>query len=211
MKKTLLILIFIGFTAEAKWSCFSDYDKMNDIHVYGCSTNEISGYKTLRGKPSLYIRTSGHKMSAYINAGEYVGNVEDIEVKFDNDNKDTYLTSSSTNNLSIFISEPAQFIDNMKKHKKVLIKYTPYNENPATVEFDIRDFIKIAKKLDQSILSIQTLEKEAKETEQRIALEKKKEEEEMLIRNNGFTDEELCAKKDGDWKWNMHISKWECK
>lgn len=153
------IMIFFSFVAEAKWSCTSSFDKMDNTHIYGCSTDNINSYTTLRGKPYLYIRTRNDNLDVYVTANEYVGNVDNIEVKFDNDEKKTYSVSQSTDKLALFVRDSLEFVQSMQKHKKILIRYTPYNESPVTVEFDSRGLNTASKSFKNQINKLIDIEK----------------------------------------------------
>lgn len=137
-----ICLLSLGFSAEAKWSCFSKYDKMDEVRINGCSTDDISGYRTFRGTPTLYVRTTNNELEVYLSAGEYVGNIEDIEIRFDNATKEIIGVSSSTDNVAMFIdeSQTLDFVRKIMKYKKLLVRFTPLNENPRTLEFNLSGF-----------------------------------------------------------------------
>jgi hypothetical protein len=138
-KYFVFFMIVFSFVAEAKWACFSKYDKMDDVRINGCSTDDKSGYRTFRGTPTLYVRTTNNELEIYLSANEYVGNIEEIEVKFDNLTKEIVSVGSSTDNVAMFISESdvVNFAKKLMKYKKLLVRFTPLNENPRTLEFNL--------------------------------------------------------------------------
>jgi len=195
IKLIALTLIVLSVSAEAKWSCFSKYDKMDDVRVNGCSTDDITGYRTFKGVPSLLVRTSNNELEIYLSAGEYVGNIEDIEVKFDSQPKETIGVGSSTDNIAMFIDASARvaFLEKIMNHKKLLVRFTPFSENPRTLEFNLVGFksknsSKLLDKIQQivsvrmqllaqELAEVEKAEEEAKKAEEKV---KKGEEEAKL-------------------------------
>lgn len=231
IKLIILALIVISVTSEAKWSCFSKYDKMDDVRVNGCSTDDASGYRTFRGVPSLLVRTSNNDLEIYLSANEYVGNIEDIEVKFDNQPKEIVGVGSSTDNVAMFIEDSATlaFAKKIMSHKKLLVRFNPLNENPRTLEFNLVGLnSKNSSKLIEKIKQIQLVEKERlareiaevkkAEEESKLAEEASKlKEEENKIRstqeasiNSKITNGKECEMLSKRWEWNGSINEWQC-
>jgi hypothetical protein len=188
MKISLIVfaLMLLVVSSEAKWSCFSKYDKMDDVRVNGCSTDDTTGYRTFRGAPSLLVRTSNDELEIYLSAGEYVGNIENIEVKFDSQPKETIGVGSSTDNIAMFIDASARvaFLEKIMKYKKLLVRFTPYSENPRTLEFNLvgfksKDSSKLLDKIQQIVSARMQLlaqelaeaEKAEKEANEKVARE----------------------------------------
>lgn len=225
------MMIMFSFVAEAKWSCFSKYDKMDDVHINGCSTDDISGYRTFRGIPTLYVRTTNNELEIYLSAGEYVGNIEDIEVRFDNTPKETIGVSSSTDNVAMFVdeSQTLAFTRKIMKHKKLLVRFTPLNENPRTLEFNLIGFnsknstkligivnrlidnenkkIEEEKKEAALLLMMEEKDKAMKEEKLNQMIESLKNkgvsiEDLIVIKKHGAVTGEICEKYAGTWNWN---------
>ncbi len=234
---SIFFLLISIQSLEAKWSCFSDYDKMDNIRVYGCSSKDISGHRTLIGKPSLFIRTSNDELEIYISAQEYIGNVSEIEVKFGTSPKTTYTVSTSTDNVAMFLDDPISFMSNIKKNNKVLIRYIPYNESPVTIEFDIKGFTSsnknLTKIIDRLLIKenqrLATIEENRKREEEQERIhteeEQKKLQEEHAhfdeLKNNFASNLEKlkqegnlnwyeCENITGHWRWNSESIQWQC-
>lgn len=235
MKIRLIVftLMFLVVSSEAKWSCFSKYDKMDDVHINGCSTDEATGYRTFRGAPTLLVRTSNNELEIYLSAGEYVGNIEDIEVKFDSQPKETIGVGSSTDNIAMFIDASARvaFLEKIMKHKKLLVRFTPFSENPRTLEFNLVGFksknsSKLLDKIQQIVSARMQLlaqelaesEKAEKEANEKVAREvaeananekaenekkaKLKKEAREAVANGKIIDAQLCEMLGKKWEWN---------
>lgn len=235
-----ICLISLGFSAEAKWSCFSKYDKMDDVRINGCSTDDLSGYRTFRGIPTLYVRTTNNELEVYLSAGEYVGNIEDIEIRFDSTSKETIGVGSSTDNVAMFIdeSQTLDFVRKIMKYKKLLVRFTPLNENPRTLEFNLSGFnsknsVKLIGVINQLISAENKKIEQAKKDEEDAKLQAKKDEEAAKLlaeqqqnnkaiddkefyktienmKNNGTLNGTNCEKFGGEWNWHGNINEWLC-
>lgn len=199
IKIVSLFIILFSLSVEAKWESFSSYDKMDHIKIDGLKTYDLNGHKTIIGKPKLLVRSSNGALSVFIDASEYVGNVEEVEAKFDNDEKITVNVSPSTDNRALFISdeETFKFIKNIVSHKVLLVRYLPYNESPVTLEFDLKGFIKSNKELSLKI-------------QKDINKENLKIYSDNIMKSKGITDGNKCDEVGGLWAWNATINQWEC-
>lgn len=193
----IVIMIFVT-SLEAKWKCSSKIDKMDSIQIDTCLTSNIDGYKSLRGAPVLLIKTAGEQFDIYFSIGEYVGGIEEIEVKFGNSPKELYDVGVSTDNTALFIYDTSAFIEKMFKNDTLIIRYLPLNGSTTTLEFDIRGFkSKDSTKLFSSINRIIS----AKETFMLKVID---------MKNNGNLNAASCENIGGEWVWYGTNNEWMC-
>lgn len=197
MQIAIVIMIFVA-SLEAKWICSSKFDKMDNVQVDSCSTPNTDGYKTLKGSPILMVRTSGDQFDVFFGIGEFVGGIKEIEAKFGNEDKEVYAVSVSTNNTTLFIDNTDLFVSKMLKNKNLLVRFTPYNGSPTTLEFDLSNFV--SKNSVQLHTSIQNINKSKLDFMSKV----------NEMKSSGRLNGSSCESISGDWIWNGTSNEWVC-
>ncbi|MDD3769198.1 MAG: hypothetical protein PHV10_01160 [Sulfuricurvum sp.] len=154
--------------------------------------------------------------------------------------KETIGVGSSTDNVAMFIdeSQTLDFVRKIMKYKKLLVRFTPLNENPRTLEFNLSGFnsknsVKLIgvinqlisaenKKIEQAKKDEEDAKLQAIIDEQAAKLLAEQEQKDKAIhdqefyktienmKNNGTLNGINCEKFGGEWNWHGNINEWQC-
>jgi len=148
--KKIFLLIISTIVLFAAWEHSSNYDEFEGkkyFYLIARSLNTVYDY--IRPyKSSLIVRivadSSGIHKEIYITTQEYVGNVDEIETKYDNGPIKIVRVFPSTDHKAMFIADTyiKTTLQNFKKHNKFYVRYQPFSENPRTVKFSLKGFSK---------------------------------------------------------------------
>lgn len=121
------------------------------------SVNELSGEKTVRaetglGRQTLIIRQIGKKLDCYVNTGQFLETIENIDThlcpikyKFDDGPivQQSWILASDNEGL-FFPGNPSAFLRKMRSSSRLVIEFKPADRVPATMSFDVSQFPKEA-------------------------------------------------------------------
>ena len=140
-------------TDKGKWYTSIDTSEIDDtknvILTLSAENAIYSRYRTER--PTLYLRCAENKTEAYINWNVFLGS-DSIKVllRYDKEKAKTRRWDTSTDHKSLFVRGNIPFIKKLLKHKKLLVKVTPYSESPVTTTFDVRGLKEAIKPLREA-------------------------------------------------------------
>ncbi len=126
---------------KGKWVIsdeISEIDDSRNVTLFLSADNEISSsYKTVT--PTLILRCSENKTETYINWDMFLGSSSiKVLLRHDKEKAKTRRWDTSTDHKATFVRGNIPFIKKLLKHKKLLIKITPYSASPVTTTFDLR-------------------------------------------------------------------------
>ena len=127
--------------SKGKWDVSittSEIDDSQKVILSLSSDNTIySSYRTER--PSLYLRCAENKTEAYIAWGVFLGSDNTkVLLRYDKEKAKTRRWGLSTDHKATFVRGNIPFIKKLLKHKKLLLRVTPYSDSPVTATFDLR-------------------------------------------------------------------------
>jgi len=162
---------------EHRWIVNSMTSKIDDSKVVvltKASKEKITGWHSEHW-PSLIIRCSEKKLSAYITTGmpsnvEYGHDGATATIRFDKNKAFKKRMSKSTDNKALFFSRAKWFVGKMLKAKEMLFVFTPFNSSPTQIEFDLRGLDKVVGDL-YSACKIRWKRKATKTKEKPVNLE----------------------------------------
>lgn len=141
-------------SALGKWNVREEKSPIDDslnVHLFVTSNETVrSGYSTV--KPSLHIRCSENETNVFLNWGLYLG-LEKTKMltRFDKEKATMSSWSISTNNEAVFVrGNDIEFAKKVMKHQKLLVKVTPFGENPIVATFDISGLSEAIKPLREA-------------------------------------------------------------
>lgn len=127
---------------KGKWELRTDVSKIDDTESYYLSLlseDEAPGRFGKKSQPILVIRYMEKSLNIFINYDNYLG-LGDTEVttRIDKEEAETTSWNISTNGEAIFSQQPKSLIDSLINKNTLIVRLTPYGENPITVSFDLR-------------------------------------------------------------------------
>lgn len=128
-------------TNSGKWLTKESISKIDDsktVTLFLDAKNTIKGRFNVE-RPSMIIRCAENKTALYINTNIYLG-IDETRVlsRLGKSKARTTNWYISTDNKAVFHPKPIGFSKKMFNYDSLLIELTPYGENPAQIEFDIR-------------------------------------------------------------------------
>jgi type VI secretion system protein VasI len=124
---------------EGNWRISTDVSPIDDSKTVVCILDADAsvqvGYNTI--KPSLIVRYKEGGLNAYVNYGTFLGSDNiPVTLRFGKGNAESTTWSISTDNKAAFISgNVAQFVNRLESVDSLIVRLTPYSENPVTISF----------------------------------------------------------------------------
>lgn len=100
-----------------------------------------------RGKrPSLVARWKEGSMEVFLNFGQFLGSSgkAQVTIRYDREVAGVEQWSFSSDRESVFAPSGEDSLRRLLKHERMVVRITPYGENPVTAEFDLRGLSKAA-------------------------------------------------------------------
>lgn len=129
------------------WELWKDKSPLDDSTVYTVRREAESpvrgGFR--KSPPVLILRSKEGKCEAYISWPLYISRDKlPVSVRFDSDEAVTEEWNCSTDGKAVFSPFPFQdFLDMVLNSKRLVVRLTPFGENPETATFDISGFADI--------------------------------------------------------------------
>ncbi len=122
-------------------------DSLNVSILVKSEHNIESGYNVVW--PKLIIRCKENVTNVYVIWNLYLGlDSTKMLTRFDKEPARTSTWSMSTGNKGVFVrGSNIEFIKQMMRHNRLLVRITPYGENPVMATFDIRELAEAIKPL----------------------------------------------------------------
>lgn len=128
---------------QTAWRIYKNVDAMTDSGIVSASTQASSPIKAWLKSPipTLVIRCSNNITEAFISTGTRaqpeLGNYNQatVTIRFDDKKPYTTLTTESTNGEALFIPKAISFAKQASNSESILIKFTPFNSDPAIASF----------------------------------------------------------------------------
>jgi len=172
MKKIIIKLTFLSLLSTgvfASWINSTHIDEFTNVKSeLKYSYSENTTRNSIR--PIIFVvKTSDWKQTVHLSTNHYSLETNRILVKFGKDNPVWYNVSRSSDDTALFIKDTRSFISEMKSHRKMSIRFTPYRENTLTVKFSLEGFSNSKFNRPKYSLPKEPIRKEAVSTRQRIA------------------------------------------
>jgi len=135
-------------STEHSWEYFEDEDKMTSANMYYAmvEANDLLDFDSPYdggSKASFILRHKDSYGNAYvkISKGQFIVHSDTkFRIRFDNEKPKYYSVSSPSDGSSdLVFFEYYQLIDNIKKHKKMIVEAEFYREGMRAIEFNIEN------------------------------------------------------------------------
>jgi hypothetical protein len=128
------------------WVITSEKDSMTDAQSVILSKGSVTVLTPAYNKdvrPSLIIRCK-EKFDIYLNSGYQLNqdhyNASSISFRFDNDTAENQDWAVSTDGTSAFAPNAILFLEKLKSHQKLILKFSYPNKPPSLAEFKLTEF-----------------------------------------------------------------------
>ena len=119
----------LASTSNGEWVLTESVNAMDN-------TAEVILHKTGSAGASLDIRCIKQRTDAYVNTDTVVDNGS-VRVKFDESSPIRQLWTRSTDYKALFAPDGLIFARQLAKSKSFLLEFTPFQEGPRTISFDV--------------------------------------------------------------------------
>jgi len=107
-------------------------------------------------RPTLIVRCQEHQKEVYVvthmqpdvESGNFDGAT--VRVRFDSDTAQSVNADKSTDGEALFLPNPQQYITTLLKHDRMMFGFTPFNESPKDMIFDLRGLSEAVKPLNDA-------------------------------------------------------------
>lgn len=128
-----------------QWDVLTDTSSFDDTQRVVLSLDAEQTIETGFGtqRPTLILRCQEGATEAYIVTGTppdvEADNLDGatVRVRFDEEPAEILVMSKSTDDMALFF-EDVTIMDRMASHERLLFEFTPFNQSPTEVRFDLR-------------------------------------------------------------------------
>lgn len=130
-----------GFLTGQAWYVKTHKSAIDDSTNVTLSRQAFNGFTDAFGPsivPTLVIRCHENKTDVIVNWKTYLGlDSTRMTTRLDTEKAQTKTWSISSDNKAVFARSPIGFVKGMLDNSVMLVRITPYGENPETVEFGL--------------------------------------------------------------------------
>jgi type VI secretion system VasI family protein len=140
-----------------KWQVLESVSAIDDsrtVLLALTADSPISAWPSHRVLPMLLLRCQSGRIEAYIATQVSPAVERGVGVtgllRFDKEKAESVTMSKSTDQKSLFFSDPVGKINKMLGHEQMLFQFTPYNSSPALTTFTLTGLNEVIEPLRQA-------------------------------------------------------------
>jgi type VI secretion system protein VasI len=140
--------------SAGNWMIREDVSPIDDsrtvIGILDADSPSKIGYRSVT--PALVIRYAEKKLSAYIRYDAFIGtDAAEVTIRYGKDEPMTLDWNVSTDHKAIFApNEGAYFLSRIKEVPSIVVRVTPYGENPVTNSFTMAGVEAVMAKINEA-------------------------------------------------------------
>ncbi len=145
-------------SASGKWVVTQDKSSFDDSTTVVLALDADADISGPLGdvRPTLVVRCKEHQKEIYV-VTEMQPDVESdnldgatVRLRFDSDAAQSVNTSKSTDGEALFLPNAQQYINALLKHEHMVFGFTPFNESPKEMTFDLRGLSEVIQPLNEA-------------------------------------------------------------
>lgn len=136
------------------WLTSSKLNAMDDSSTEIVTLASQDGIGPLGRSPVLYLRCASKQLEVFVAWNDYLASdgghdsgYKNVTVRFESEEPQNVRWGTSTDSTATFAENPQQFLDRLRKSKRLAVQVVPYNSGPVTAVFDINGLDSASMKL----------------------------------------------------------------
>ena len=126
------------------WKCSTKIDAMDDCTNIIASSESLTRFQSTLGSKSvsLVLRCQKRETDVYLSFGTVLEGYDDgvmIRIRYDKEEPKEYFMNEATSLDAAFFVYPMEFIKEALRHKKMLVEFTPFQQGPTAVLFNLTE------------------------------------------------------------------------